>query len=196
MPGLLSVSFIPWVRNGLCGAACAQMVLSARALRPSTPDAQELIWLDIQKLTSGKTSKLSCCSSAITGFPNQIREARRNAACAICWATFPTALDAVLTDAIGTGTPVTLTALANQDNANNVIRACLSRNGIPVVLVRKGKHWVVVSNWANAGTKPVTVFDPADDAPTEMTKTRWNARMMAAVNFGRYAGKYVVVEVG
>jgi len=192
----MSVSFIPWVSNGLCGPACAQMVLYSRALTTASGDDQLNIWKDIQGFTEGPTSAVSCCSSVIDDFDNMIREVRGGAKCAICWATFPTALEKLLIDALGAGMLVRVTDTPDQDTANGIIRACLGRGGVPVVLVKKGKHWVVVASWANGGSKPVTIFDPADDAPEGLTVGQWNARMMVKVNFGTYDGMYVVVEAG
>jgi hypothetical protein len=172
------------------------MVLYSRALRPATGDEQELIWTEIQDVTEGPTSRLRCCSSVIPDFENMIREVRDGAKCAVCWATFPTALEALLVDALGSGVNVTVTDTPDQDAANSAIRACVGRGGVPVVLVRKGKHWVVVGNWVDAEALPVTVFDPAEEAPKSMTVGAWDAQMMVQVDFGRYDGMYVVVEVG
>ena len=58
----MSIGFIKWNRDGLCGAACVHMALhelTPSAFGPNTL-AQESIWTSIKDHTHGK-SKVPCC---------------------------------------------------------------------------------------------------------------------------------------
>jgi len=192
----MSITHIPWNTDGLCGAACAQMVLSSRYLMGTSAADQDNLWQTIKKRTRGGGTQ-ACCVELPVPFDNMKRENCPGQGCAFCWETFPTVLRGVLVSAIGKGTQVRLRQSASQDTANTIIRDCLSRGGAPIVLIRAGQHWLIVNGWDTSVTPNiVSILDPADDQPVDLTLTQWNDNRMVAVDCGRYDGKYVVVEVG
>jgi hypothetical protein len=191
----MSIAFIKWNRNGLCGAACAHMAL--RALNPiafgPTIAAQDSIWKSIKDHTHGR-SKGQCCVEMPEEFDVK-GDVCPGDTCAKCWWSYPTALRAALIANLPKGTTVTVRKPPDEDAANDIIRSCLARGGVPIVLVDSGLHWVVVANW-NATTQKIRLFDPANPGPTTIKVAKWNVERMLTVECGTYDNKHVVVEVG
>jgi hypothetical protein len=187
----VSVGYIKWNRNGLCGAACAHMVLHPRYLMGTTEAEQENVWNRIKANTNGRL--IPACSGVVPELYSMIREVcgKRVA----CWETHPDALIATLRDMMG-GTPVVLQRAKNQDAANNIIKGCLGAGGVPIVLVQSGKHWVIVDEWDPKNAKPVRVLDPAPGRSGRFKVSKWNVRFMSAVDCGAFDREYLVVEVG
>ena len=190
----MSVTFIKWNKNGLCGAACAQMVLHALFAIGTTKAVQKTVWTRIKKHTNGH-STLTCTNVIFVPFANMIREACASGQRVLCWGTYPTSLEATLLDWIGPAANVTLQRTGSEDSANGIIQKCLKQGGIPIVLVSKGSHWVVVTGWDTEATKPVRVFDPAGTGPAELTVSYWNLFYMSAGDCGEFDNEFVVVEV-
>lgn len=191
----MSITHIPWNRDGLCGPACVQMVLHDRRVTGTSEADQETVWTSIKDLTHG-TGTQQCCAEVQEPFPKMKRENCAGQGCAFCWETFPTALKAALVArlAMVQGPPtISLRRPGNQDTANNRIQNCLTRGGVPIVLVRGGQHWLIVDDW---GATSVGILDPAGYGPETISMSRWNDNMMVAVDCGTYDGKYVIVEVG
>ena len=113
-----------------------------------------------------------------------------------CWETYPNVLRAILKATLGRGVKVSLRQTKVADTANGLIKGCLGRGGLPIVLVNSGAHWVLVDDWNDSADKPVSILDPANDEPSAFTISFWNALFLAAVDCGKYDGKYVIVEVG
>jgi hypothetical protein len=159
----MSLGFIKWNRDGLCGAACAHMALRALipgAIGPTTVD-QESIWTSIKDHTHG-SPKVPCCVPVPV--PDQfamMRGARPGDNCATCWWSYPTALRATLIEKLGKGTPVVVRRPADEIAATDIIRSCLDRSGVPIVLVDAGLHWVVVASW-NANYAKSQIFRPRE----------------------------------
>jgi hypothetical protein len=187
----MSVPFIPWIRDGLCGAACAHMALNAMGL---TTLQQEDVWTSIKTLTVGGDPKLQCTGAVPEEFDTMVREACGSRVA--CWETFPDALKAALIASLAAGTTVKVRKTVSEETANSNIRKCLNRGGIPIVLVDFGKHWVVVDGWDSNADRPVTILDPAWVEPDSVDLDTWNIDRMAAVDCGKFDRKYVMVEVG
>ena len=190
----MSAEHIEWNRNGLCGAACAQMALHARGVSGTTSVEQDAIWTSIKLLTGGN-STLECSGVNLDHFDSMIREACGRSR-VVCWLTYPDALQAVLTARLGGGVTVAVKQTNTEAIANGRIKSCLGRGGLPIVLVNCGAHWVVVDEWNDNHAKPVRLLDPAHDEPTRLTVRYWNALFMGAVDCGVFDGNYVIVEVG
>lgn len=189
----MSVKYISWNRNGLCGAACAHMVCHARKLTGDTPADQEVIWASIKDHTNGN-SKLQCTGVMPEPFENMVREACTGGARVACWETHPRALRLALKSLLGV-TKVTLSQTEDEDTANRLIKSCLKRGGLPIVLIDSGAHWVLVDGWDDTDDHPVSVLDPAVGSPTSLDLDHWNIDRMAAVDCGKFDRKYVVVQV-
>lgn len=194
----MSVDLIQWKRNGLCGAASAQMVLHAKSLVGTTQQEQEDLWTSIKDHTTGNSTAApgSPCSGVVAEtFPTMIHEA-----CAggdvKCWSTHPRALRKTLVASLGTGANVTLSQITGEAKANRVIKKCLKGLGLPIVLINSGTHWVVVDEWDESDPKPVKMLDPALGTPVDHTIREWNNRFMSAVECGAFDHKYVIVQVG
>jgi hypothetical protein len=191
----MSVDLIEWNRNGLCGAACAHMVMHARQLTGTTRDEQELIWTTIKAHTNGKPIGKRCSGIVPERFRKMVREACENEQRVMCWCSYPDALKATLEGFLGSGVNITLSQSDDEDIANDVIKGCLNRGGLPIVLINSGKHWVVVDGWVANAPEPVRVLDPALGTPSTHTVEDWNIFFMSAVDCGAYDNKYVVLEV-
>lgn len=193
----MAVDHIPFNRNGLCGAACAQMVLHAWGLIESTSGRQEELWSSIKAHTHGK-SKKPCSGLVPEVFPKMMREKCADQQRVFCWCSYPDAMKETLEaycEFQGTQVQITLSEHDDEDAANGVIRNCLERGGLPIVLVNSGKHWVVVSEWFSGTDPSLQLLDPAADVPSIQSIGDWNVFYMSAVDCGRYDDKYVVLEV-
>lgn len=191
----MSIGYIKWNRNGLCGAACAQMALHAHGVIGVTQDEQETLWGIIKELTDGNKSTQPCTAIVLEEFDNMIREPCANSPTVVCWATYPPALQAALLQRLGEGATVNTQLVERENAANGVIRDCLNRGAIPIVLINRGAHWVLVVGWDATATRPVKLFDPAVGAPSEVTVNKWNVKHMSRVRCGAFDDTYVIVEV-
>jgi hypothetical protein len=194
----MSATFIKWNRNGLCGAACAHMAMHAFSISGATQGdkpEQEAIWTSIKSNTSGGTGP-PCTTTIYEPFNNMIHDVCPDGIKVVCWETYPTSLRDTLLDFMGRGAKVQLRKTASETTANNIIKKCLKRGGVPIVLIGKGSHWVVVSGWTGTSSATaISYLDPAGDGPSTVALWFWNFVVMAANECGAYDKKYVVVEV-
>ena len=103
---------IKWNENGLCGAACAHMVLHARGLCGTTRGEQNDLWDAIIRNTPDESSAPP--GAACSGFVPKTFVGMVHDACTgrvLCWCTYPRALTATLTQKLGAGVPITLREL-------------------------------------------------------------------------------------
>jgi hypothetical protein len=194
----MGIEYIEWNRNGLCGAASAHMVLHARGVVGTTPQEQEDIWTSIKDHTNAKSTapaKKPCSGIVPEIFNHMVRESCSGSG-VMCWSTHPLALKGALKASLGTRVPITLSKLSDDDAANEVIKDCLNRGALPIVLINNGTHWVVVHAWDDAAERPVKMFDPAVGAPSEHTVGEWNIDFMSVVGCGKFEDLCVVVQVG
>jgi hypothetical protein len=196
----MSIDAIKWNRDGLCGAACAQMVLYERGVVGATPNDQEALWTLIKDLTNGPSSapQGAACSGLVPEiFNGMIRDACGGYVVK-CWCTHPNALKATLKAKLAAGAPITLSKIADEDRANTAIRRCLQRGGLPIVLVNSANHWVVVDGWNENDPYPVSMLDPAVGEPAPVALDDWNNDYMSAVDCtgSKLDRKYVIVQVG
>lgn len=191
-------------KRGLCGAACAQMILYARGRTTTAVADQDQLWLDIQANTRnprGNPAPGGGAASPCGGFVNQICEACEPK---YCWCTHPTALASTLNvrlkaatyDVIVDASELGLTARA---------LANVRRNIAPVVLVFGVKHWVVVRGYVDDPQRAGMTFDgqrvsdifvhnPAWTAPrASMSASHWISYYMREILCGTYAEKWVMV---
>lgn len=195
----MPVEGIKWNRNGLCGAACAHMVLHARGRLGTTRREQEDLWDAIKRNTTGQGS--APAGAECSGFVPEVFDDMIHDACTgkvLCWCTYPTALTATLTEVLGAGVPITLSTFESERQANSEIRDCLNRGAIPIVLVKAGNHWVIVDEWDDGATHPVNMVDPAVGHHIPVKLAKWKSKYMAAINCvgSEFHGQYVIVQVG
>jgi len=200
----LPVPFIPQ-QPGLCGAACAQMVLCARDAIGSSPDEQRRLWADIQahtRRTTPSPHRRKCTTCGF--FARQICE--RFGDSAQCWCTHPRALAVTLNRrldgessfAVVTGDERAITATA----LNRIDHGIAS-----VMLVYGTRHWVVVHGYTpvedggmvlgNHRVSHIHILNPqgrdAHDAHRAIPIRAWMADYMAVVPFGAYSDRCVLV---
>jgi hypothetical protein len=194
----MSIEGIKWNRDGLCGAACAQMVLHARATVGTTQNEQEALWTSLKAHTHGPSSAPGspCSGVVLEQFDTMIRD-DCDGGMVKCWCTHPNALKATLKAKLGAGVPITLSKIEDEDRANSTIRKCLERGALPIVLINSANHWVVVDGW-NENASELSMIDPAVGTPSPVTFDDWINDYMSAVectgsNLDR---KYVIVQVG
>jgi len=193
----VSVSFIKWNRNGLCGAASAHMALHALSIAGATKGdkaEQEGIWTSIINNTIGGVGP-PCTNVVYEPFNNMIHDVCPNGIKVVCWETYPTSLKATLLQFMGTGAKVQLRETKSETTANSHIKKCLKRGAVPIVLISKGSHWVVVAKW-DENASVITYLDPAGDGPSTAALWFWNLIKMSANECGAFDKKYVIVEVG
>jgi hypothetical protein len=194
----MNVNFIKWNEEGLCGAACAQMVLHALSVTGTTKAEQTTIWTSIQAHTDAKNPQRSCTNLIYHEYNNMVRDVCTTGGKVVCWETYPNALKATLITLIGSGAKVKVRRTGSETTANNNIKKCLQRGGTPIVLVGKGTHWIVVEGWDDSGTQHVNFLDPAADGPSMVPLDGfggWNETYMSVNECGTFDNKYVIVEV-
>jgi hypothetical protein len=185
----MPVTFIKQNRIGLCGAACAQMVLHVKNLIGTSPVEQETLWTEIKERTRGRSN--NCPKGSPCGkFDHQICEC--SGSVSACWCTHPDPLNETLL-AHDPATAVHVIRRSDEDVANGRIKACLTRGGFPAVLVNSGKHWVVVDGFDENLAFPVSILNPALNGQISITLGAWNAEYMSVPTVGTLANKYVVV---
>lgn len=187
----MPVQFLKQLRVGLCGAACAQMVLHSDGLMGTRPSDQEDLWEEIKARTTGATVNVVFDPSPCKPFPGKICD--KCGVAVSCWCTHPKALrDTILAHAPGTG--VKVITRTDEDNANRVIEACLNQGASPIVNVL-GNHWVVVEGFDRTALLPVSILDPNPlHGQIGMTIGDWNEEYMVADTCGKFKDKYVVVS--
>jgi hypothetical protein len=195
----MSIVGIKWKQDGLCGAACAQMVLHARGLIGTTQNEQDDLWAKIQANTHGQSSAgQAACTGVlpVQPFYGMIRDAC-DAATVKCWCTHPNALKLTLKERLPVGVPLTLSKIADEDLANKKIITCLNRGGLAIVLINNANHWVVVDSW-DENASEVEMIDPAVGEPAPILVNDWINDHMSAVDCAgsKLDGKYVILQVG
>lgn len=193
----MSVTFIKWNRNGLCGAASAHMALHALGISGATKGdkpEQETIWQSIINNTNGGPGP-PCTNVVYEPFTNMIHDTCPDGVKVVCWESYPTSLKATLLQFMSPGATVNLRKTGSQTAANTIIKKCLKRGGVPIVLVSKGSHWIVVAGWDKNSSTPVTYLDPAGNGSSTAALWFWNSIKMSANECGAFDKKYVVLEV-
>jgi hypothetical protein len=190
----LSIAFAKQLRNGLCGAACAQMILHSRNLVTLSAGDQESLWADIKSNTTPPSGlalgSISGDDSACEAFKGKICETCLPQS--FCWCAFPTILRKTLLQrdpALG----VRVITSKNELSIQKKIVACLKRQIAPIVLAAGGTHWVVVDGVDESSPKPISLLDPAFDAQAGITMDHWKAFYLDDVDCGRYDQKYLVL---
>lgn len=191
----MAIEYIDWNRNGLCGAACAHMVLRAHiATTPTTQAKQEDIWTNIKDRTDGRSTR-QCSGFIPEPYPNMIRESCDGGR-VFCWETYPNVLSATVKALLGRGVKVRLRKASTEGTATGWIKSCVQGGRLAIVLVDRGKHWVVVDGWDETQSEPVSMLDPALGDVQRVPLDTWSIERMLAVDCGKFNQKYVVVEVG
>lgn len=197
----LNIELIPQL-SGLCGPACAQMILHWKlpAEFDDHDQTQRDIWTNIQKLTDGPgpdpppKNGLGSCPS----FPQQICECKSQ----LCWCTHPTALSAELGSCLSPEAFTVVTVNApSKDQLTLQVLQILGDGWAPVVLVHRGSHWVVVEGCDYTDGSPIDlrtltlqILDPELPAPLNGVRdTFWNGLYLSAVWCGAYKDNYVMV---
>lgn len=191
----MPVRLIKQINLGVCGAACAQMVINSRDLVGTSRDAQLEIWDQIKRLTRGKPTlprgarDSSFCDKG-GDFPNKICDAcsRRRE----CWCSHPLALSRTLKRYLRQFDFRPL-GYRDQNQATARAEACLAFGLPPVVLVRRANHWVVVKAINRQRKYAVIVLNPQLNAQRGIRLKIWNQRYLHAPNCGRFIHRHVVV---
>jgi hypothetical protein len=205
-PIVLPVTFISQL-PGLCGAACAQMLLNARGIGGTSDEDQEALWQDIKAHTVRKGANPAGDKCSFCGvFDTQICEPSGD--CAQCWCTHPKALADTLNArlpgasfGVRIGTEEEVTAIAINS---------INRHVPAVMLVYGARHWVVVNGYtpvASGGlvfgehrVSQIHILNPewlaADNTRLAVVAEDWTAFYMAEVPFGTFKDSCVVVAEG
>ena len=195
-------------KPGLCGAACAQMILNEQQKVGKTKAVQDQLWNEIKANTVPSGSPSATAFSPCDRFPNQIWEPCRPEP--LAWCTYPTALSVTINNHLG-GSVVHVVTDGDKTGLGITARAITSVMGgvAPAVLVNKGSHWVVVYGYFPDGAGPppggsgqpitkVYVHDPEWlSTQTMWTIDDWtNYYLDPPVKCGFYGGRQVMVGVG
>jgi peptidase C39-like protein len=190
----LPVTFCKQNRNGLCGAACAQMVVSSQTKFDTGSKQQDTLWEDIKALTTTPsnvtTGDPAGDDSPCESFPKKICEACRPQS--FCWCAFPTTLKAIIRE-LAPATAVRVITSAKQKAITGKVLTCLRRGIAPVVLVSRATHWVVVNGFDEDSDHQVSLLNPAFDAQIAVSLDDWNVWYLDVGGCGIYKNKYVVV---
>jgi hypothetical protein len=203
-PVVLPVTFIPQ-QPGLCGAACAQMLLNARGAAGTSLEEQFALWAEIQSHTQRTRPNPPGNKCTVCGFfDNQICE--RDVNCAQCWCTHPRALATTLNARLDGASSFAPTRGGEQ--AVTAMALDTIDRGIPsVMLVYGTRHWVVVHGYTpveeggmvlgNHRVSHIHVRDPkwqdAEHGNLAIPVGKWMADYMANVEFGEFRQTCVVV---
>jgi hypothetical protein len=189
--GLTAIEQLP----GLCGPACAQMILHPQpnpGIGTSEKEQREL-WQDIKANTTVPAGIQQPPRTPDTGdcgdFPRKVCECPANP---FCWCTFPTALKATLLQHSPQMNVRVITSVSETSIQAKIIK-CLKRGSAPAVLVFKAKHWVVVGGYDSHSETPIKLFDPRFNARQEITLDDWVTNYLVAPTCGKYSGKHVVI---
>jgi hypothetical protein len=192
------VTFIPQIKSGLCGAACAQMILNSQGLIGTSQNDQLQVWSEIKGFTGGgpilppgATDSSPCESGA--SFPQKICEP-----CApqpFCWCTHPAALQAML-DSYLPNRSVAMFQFKRQDDVTKRVEACIKLGLAPIVLVRAGSHWVVVDEIDPTALYPISLLNPALDAQKGIKMGKWRTHYLQVPQCGKFKDKHVVIGQG
>ena len=191
----MTVSFIPQIAVGFCGAACAQMVLNSRGLIGTTEAEQRRMWTEIKNHTSGGptlpqgSDDPSPCEPVST-FPQKICEECGKKTS--CWCTHPAALRDTLLSYLN-NFAVRIIKRADEDDATERVEACLANGLAPVVLVKAGSHWVVVDEIDRNAKYPVSLLNPALSGQKGIKLSYWRNHYLQSPPCGKFEDVHVVV---
>jgi len=203
-PVVVPVTFISQ-QPGLCGAACAQMLLHARGAVGTSLDEQFALWDDIKAHTQRTQPNPHVPRRTVCGsFDNQICE--RDGDHAQCWCTHPRALATTLNTRLDGASSFAPTA--GDEQAVTAIALERIDRGIPsAMLVYGTRHWVIVHGYTpveeggmvlgNHRVSQIHIRNPqyidANGAQHAFDIDEWMANFMAVVEFGEYSGRCVIV---
>jgi hypothetical protein len=192
---------ITWVQQhpGLCGPACATMILDARGIHVPLPR----LWADVKDNTPGPAGPPN--PGTLCGqFPTQICEACGTAS--FCWCSHPSALVQTLNQHLQQKDYLEHVVSSEADVTARAV-ASIDSGVAPVVLVYGLMHWVVMYGYRCDGTKGlnvthVLIHDPADPPGIGEMLTDgvpvsdWRADYLEQGECGRYLASWVVLGAG
>jgi hypothetical protein len=202
---LSNVNFIPQ-QVGLCGAACAQMILAAQGRVSASMTDQTMLWGRIKANTigNGRGHSVTLCPH----FNTQICEHCKPSG-EFCWCTHP---DALAQTIAGYQVPVVRRSLGSEPTltaqvVNAISVGVQTGTGLaPIVLVHEATHWVVVYGFVHDETgqsgrriggfnvTELLVHDPELDASNDhCTIDVWFALYLRDIDCGAFAGQQVMV---
>ena len=180
-------------KPGLCGAACAQMILNAHAKIGLGPADQDLIWAAIKQNTIRPKPNPSGTIFTGCAFTNQVCE--KCSGESFCWCTFPAALAATISQYVP-GT-YSLAAAGTEAALTGRVVASLDAGVAPAVLVYGRRHWVVVYGYLPAPTGDPSylyLHNPEWLAPKNATPIAdWYATYLRTIDCGNYMNESVMV---
>ena len=192
---------LTWVHQhpGLCGPACATMILDARGIHVPLPQ----LWTDVKNNTPGPTGPANP-GSLCGQFPKQVCEACGTTP--FCWCSHPAALVATLNQHLQQPDYLEHVVAAESDATAHAVSS-IDSGLAPVVLVYGLMHWVVMYGYRCDGSQGRTVthvliHDPADSPDIGELLTEgipisdWHADYLSGGDCGHYKDAWVVLGAG
>lgn len=138
-------------KPGLCGAACAQMILHSGGKVGKSNAIEDQLWDEIKANTTPGGNIVVPSPPPCGTFANQVTEACKPDA--LCWCTYPDALATTINDHLGPGGGV---KVVRDNDATGLgltarIVASVASGTAPAVLVHNATHWVVVYGFRAGG---------------------------------------------
>jgi hypothetical protein len=206
---------VDWIGQapGLCGPACAQMILASLKQVGTSLAVQQELWVEIKTRTGQAApapakAKNQASSSLCGTFPHQICEDCGQGS-SFCWCTHPVPLAATLSaHGAPAGVVITNTEL---DLTTAVITSIQASNQkgdskAPIVLVRQATHWVVVYGFvfdetgatgtpiAKLHVTEMLIRDPELNALNNSCSIdHWFASYLRDIPCGQFKNKQVMV---
>jgi hypothetical protein len=202
MPNPLNVAWLPQT-DGLCGAACAQMILNAQGKAGSDLATLNALWSDIKTNTippgpNPAGSPVPACG----GFGNQICEKCHPPLSRFCWCTHPSALAATINMHLRGGAAAAISSDASEDVITARAIASVNNGLAAAVLVHFGTHWVVVFGYEPTVLGPgqtathVMIRDSEHGDRIVITMSVWANSYLTPPRCGKLKQHFVTVGAG